>query len=165
MKRMLARLAVATAILCGGGSQVQAEEATPVTQRPVLSMEQAQKMLLAASAEAQRSGHAVCITIVDRSGQTLAVLRHHDAGVHTIEASYKKAFTAASQKRRTLDIAQGVREGRIPEDIRYLDARLSLMEGGIPIIIAGQVAGGIGVGGAHSAEDTRIAEAGLKALP
>ena len=58
-----------------------------------------------------------------------------------------------------------MREGRIPEDIRYLDARLSLMEGGIPIIIAGQVAGGIGVGGAHSAEDTRIAEAGLKALP
>ena len=165
MKRMLARLAVATAVLVGSGTQIQAEEAAPLTQRPVLSMEQAQKMLLAASAEAQRSGHAVRITIVDRSGQTLAVLRHHDAGVHTLEASYKKAFTAASQKRRTLDIAQGVREGRIPEDIRYLDARLSLMEGGIPIIIAGQVAGGIGVGGAHSAEDTRIAEAGLKALP
>ena len=128
-------------------------------------MEQAQKMLQAAASEARRSGHAVCITIVDRSGQTLAVLRHHDAGVHTLEASYKKAFTAASQKRRPLDIAQGVREGRIPEDIRFLDARLSLMEGGIPIILAGQVAGGIGVGGAHSAEDTRIAEAGLKALP
>ena len=165
MKRMLARLAVATAVLAGSGAHIQAEEAAPVTQRPVLSMERAQKMLLAASAEAQRSGHAVCITIVDRSGQTLAVLRHHDAGVHTLEASYKKAFTAASQKRRTLDIANGVREGRIPEDIRYLDARLSLMEGGIPIIIAGQVAGGIGVGGAHAAEDTRIAEAGLKALP
>lgn len=164
MKRMLARMAVAAAVL-GGGTQVQAEGTTPETQRPVLSMEQAQKMLQAAASEARRSGHAVCITIVDRSGQTLAVLRHHDAGVHTLEASYKKAFTAASQKRRTLDIAQGVREGRIPEDIRYLDARLSLMEGGIPIILAGQVAGGIGVGGAHAAEDTRIAEAGLKALP
>lgn len=165
MKRMTARLVAALVILCGGGSQVQAEETTPVTQRPVLSLEQTQKILLAASAEAQRSGHAVCITIVDRSGQTLAVLRHHDAGVHTIEASYKKAFTAASQKRRTHDIAEGVREGRIPEDIRYLDDRLSLMEGGIPIIIAGQVADGIGVGGAHDAEDTRIAEAGLTVLP
>ncbi|WP_300785940.1 heme-binding protein [uncultured Desulfovibrio sp.] len=165
MKRMLARMAVAAAVLLGGGTQAQAEETTPETQRPVLSTEQAQKMLQAAASEARRSGHAVCITIVDRSGQTLAVLRHHDAGVHTLEASYKKAFTAASQKRRTLDIAQGVREGRIPEDIRFLDARLSLMEGGIPIILAGQVAGGIGVGGAHSAEDTRIAEAGLKTLP
>lgn len=142
MKRMLARMAVAAAVLLGGGTQAQAEETTPETQRPCRR-----------------------ITIVDRSGQTLAVLRHHDAGVHTPEASYKKAFTAASQKRRTLDIAHGVREGRIPEDIRFLDARPSLMEGGIPIILAGQVAGGIGVGGAHSAEDTRIAEAGLKALP
>ena len=41
MRRMLARLAVATAILCGGGSQVQAEDTTLVTQRPVLSMERA----------------------------------------------------------------------------------------------------------------------------
>ena len=36
MKRMLARMAVAAVVLLGGGTQAQAEETTPETQRPVL---------------------------------------------------------------------------------------------------------------------------------
>lgn len=45
----------------------------------------------------------------------------------------------------------------IPEDIRYLDNNFSAMEGGVPIIINGTIVGGIGVGGAHGSEDSRIA--------
>ena len=87
MKKKVAALGMAAAMLTGIAESVPAEE---VTLRPILTMEQAQTMLRAASEEAKRGGHAVCISIVDRSGQTLAVLRHHDAGVHTLEASYKK---------------------------------------------------------------------------
>ena len=161
MKKKVAALGMAAAMLTGIAESVPAEE---VTLHPILTMEQAQTMLPAASEEAKRGGHAVCISIVDRSGQTLAVLRHHDAGVHTLEASYKKAYTAASQKRKTVDIARGVREGSIPEDIRYLDRRFSLMEGGMPIMLGGHVVGGIGVGGAHGSEDSRIAAAALASL-
>ena len=103
-------------------------------------------------------------TVVDASGQTLAVLRDHRAGVHTIRASYKKAYTANSQKRETAVIAQGIKDGTIPADIRYLDENMLMMDGGIPIVIDGSVVGGIGVGGAHGSEDVRIARAGLKVL-
>ncbi len=68
----------------------------------------------AASLEAEKGQLAVCMAVVDRSGQTLAVSRDHRAGVHTIRASYKKAYTANSQKRETAVIAEGIKDGTIP---------------------------------------------------
>jgi len=131
---------------------------------PVLTGEMAAKMVQAAFDQANKDGLFVTITIVDKSGQTLAVLRHHNAGVHTIRASYKKAYTACSQKRETAEIAKGIKEGSIPEDVRYLDENILMMDGGIPIFINGKVVGGIGVGGAHGSEDIRIAKVGLSVL-
>ena len=131
---------------------------------PVLTGEMAQKMVNAAAFAATQDQLAVSVTVVDASGQTLAMLRDHRAGVHTIRASYKKAYTANSQKRETAVIAKGIADGSIPEDIRYLDENMLMMAGGIPVYIEGVVVGGIGVGGAHGSEDVRIAKAGLKAL-
>ena len=128
---------------------------------PLLTGDMAQHIVAAAFTEAKQHQLAVCITVVDRSGQTLAVLR---AGVHTIRASYKKAYTANSQKRETAVIAQGIQDGTIPPDIRYLDENMLMMDGGVPIYMKGVVVGGIGVGGAHGSEDVRIAKAGLKIL-
>lgn len=131
---------------------------------PVLTAKMAQKIINAAFLVAQQDQLPVTITIVDRSGQTLAVLRDHHAGVHTIRASYKKAYTSNSQKRSTAVIAQGITDGLIPADVRYLDENMLMMDGGLPIYIDGVVVGGIGVGGAHGSEDVRIAEAGLAVL-
>ncbi len=122
---------------------------------PVLTGAMAAKMVEVAFAEANKDGLYVTITIVDKSGQTLAVIRHQNAGVHTLSASYKKAYTACSQKRETAEIARGIKDGSIPEDVRFLDENILMMDGGIP---------GIGVGGAHGSEDVRIARAGLKVL-
>ena len=130
----------------------------------ILTGQMAQAIVNAAFATAQLEQLAVSITVVDRSGQTLAVLRDHRAGVHTIRASYKKAYTANSQKRETAIIAQGIADGSIPADVRYLDENMLMIDGGLPIYSEGVVIGGIGVGGAHGSEDVRIAKAGLKAL-
>lgn len=67
-------------------------------------------------------------------------------------------------KRTTLEIFTGIKEGKIPEDIRYLDENFSVMEGGIPIKINETIVGGIGVGGAHGNEDTKIAMKALETL-
>lgn len=135
-----------------------------IIQEPVLSGDMAAKMVGAAFLEAKKDGLYITVTVVDKSGQTLAVLRHQNAGVHTLSASYKKAFTACSQKRETSIIAQGIKDGTIPEDIRFLDKNILVMDGGLPIFIHGIVVGGIGVGGAHGSEDVRVAKAGLNAL-
>ena len=131
---------------------------------PLLTSDLVLKIVNAAKIEAEKDNLAVTITVVDRSGQTLAVLRDHNAGVHTLRASYKKAYTANSQKRETAEIAKGIKDGTIPEDVRYLDENILMMDGGVPILINNIVVGGIGVGGAHGSEDVRIAKAGLKIL-
>lgn len=131
---------------------------------PLLTSDIALKIVNAAKEEAEKDNLAVTITVVDRSGQTLAVLRDHNAGVHTLRASYKKAYTANSQKRETAEIAKGIKDGSIPEDVRYLDENILMLDGGVPILINNIVVGGIGVGGAHGSEDVRIAKAGLKIL-
>ncbi|WP_294703683.1 heme-binding protein [uncultured Fusobacterium sp.] len=130
----------------------------------ILTGEQVLSMLTAAFNDAKSKNFDVTITIVDKSGQKLGVIRSEDAGVHTLSASYKKAYTAASQKRTTLEISKGIKEGKIPEDIRYLDENFSVMEGGIPIKINETVVGGIGVGGAHGGEDSKIAMKALEVL-
>lgn len=137
---------------------------TGVKTQEVLTGDQVLAMLTSAFNEAKAKNFNVTITIVDKSGQRLGVIRTEDAGVHTVSASYKKAYTAASQKRPTLEIANGVKEGTIPGDIRYLDDNFSIMEGGLPIRINNTVVGGIGVGGAHSSDDTKIAMKALETL-
>ena len=132
--------------------------------QPVLTGEMAAKMVQAAYAQAEKDGFFITVTVVDKSGQTLAVQRHHDAGVHTIRASYKKAYTACSQKRETAEIAKGIAAGTVPEDVRYLDENMLMMDGGVPIVINGKVVGGIGVGGAHGNADSKLAKAGLKTV-
>ncbi|MES1964802.1 heme-binding protein [Psychrobacter sp. AH5] len=131
---------------------------------PILTGAMAHSIINAAVIEANKNQFKVSITIVDRSGQTLAMLRDHQAGVHTIRSSYKKAYTANSQKRETAVIAQGVKDGSIGADVRYLDENMLILAGGVQIYIDGVVVGGIGVGGAHGSEDVQIAKAGLKAL-
>lgn len=177
MKKLLiaAALAASTFSLAVSAESVQVNQperaGTPIEHAvtgdittPLLTGEMAQAIVNLASLEAQKDQLAVSITVVDRSGQTLAVLRDHRAGVHTIRASYKKAYTANSQKRETAVIAQGVKDGTIPPDIRYLDENILILDGGVPIYIGDVVVGGIGVGGAHGSEDVRVAKAGLKAL-
>ncbi len=174
MKKLLVCAAFATSMLSitACASTMQSNPMKPnvansgayVTTMPVLTGEMAQNIVNAAALEAQKNQIMVSITIVDRSGQTLAVLRDHRAGVHTIRASYKKAYTANSQKRETADVAKGIKEGMIPGDLRYLDENILILDGGLPIYIDGVVVGGIGVGGGSSSQDVQIAKAGLKAL-
>lgn len=137
---------------------------TKTVYEPVLTGDMAMKIAQKAFDEANKSGHFISVTVVDQSGQTLAVLRHHNAGVHTLRASYKKAFTATSQKRETAEIAQGIKKGTIPEDVRYLDENILMLDGGVPIWLGGKVVGGIGVGGAHGSEDVRIAKMAIRLL-
>lgn len=72
-----------------------------VYMEPVLTGDTALRIAQEAFEEANRSGHCITVTVVDKPGQTLSVIRHHNAGAHTIQASYKKAYTACSQKRET----------------------------------------------------------------
>ncbi|AZI44967.1 hypothetical protein EHF33_18870 (plasmid) [Deinococcus psychrotolerans] len=81
-----------------------------------------------------------------RSGVTLAVARSENAGPHTLGASSGKAFTSASARALTSDIAKNLPNNPALADIPgYL-----VLAGGAPIRVGGAVVGAVGVGGAPS---------------
>lgn len=155
--KYLATLIIATTFAMNAFSQNN-----NIHKEPVLTGNMAMRMAQAVYEQAEKENLFITVTVVDKSGQTMAVLRHHNAGVHTVNASYKKAYTACSQKRETGEIMKGIKEGKIPEDIKFLDDNFSVMEGGVPIFIDGYAVGGIGVGGAHGDQDTRLARHGIE---
>ena len=114
----------------------------------------------AAEAEAQKNQWAVTIAIVDDGCNLLAYLRMDGAKVLSRESATHKAMTAASSRAPT---------GQVPEG---LDARLALatggkvtnLKGGLPIVVDGQVIGGIGVGSGTGDQDLEVAQAAVAAL-
>ncbi|MFC4425027.1 GlcG/HbpS family heme-binding protein [Deinococcus navajonensis] len=119
---------------------------TPTVQVATLSLDAASKLALQTVANCAEAGYNVSATVVDRSGVTLAVARSENAGPHTIGASYGKAFTSASGRNLTSEMAKGLASNPGLASIPgYL-----LLAGGVPVRVNNAVVGAIGVGGAPS---------------
>jgi len=103
---------------------------------------------LAAVAACGKKGYKVSAAVVDRSGVIQSQMRGDGAGVHTIDSSRRKAYTAASMGRPTQKFAELV--GKHPDlhALGGMNNSILLLGGGFPIRIDGQIVGGLGVGGA-----------------
>ena len=86
--------------------------------------------------------------VVDRAGVVRALLREDGAGPHTVASSRKKAYTAASLKRPTAELAELIAKMPAVQGLRDMNDHILILGGGLPIIMAGEIVGGIGVGGA-----------------
>ena len=125
-----------------------------------ITHEASRKMLEAGVAKAAELGAPVSLAVVDAGGSLIAFLRMDGARFFSARATIKKAVTAASQRRAT---GYFPRENEVSMQIR-MDGDFTNVPGGLPIVIAGQVVGGVGAGGAEIEQDVRIAEAALAAL-
>jgi len=91
--------------------------------------------------------------------------RADGAGPHTVDSSRKKAYTAASLRRATSDLADMIAKQPALQALREMNESILMVGGGLPIEIAGEVVGAIGVGGAPGTHlDDACAEAGLDAI-
>lgn len=129
--------------------------------KPWLTLEDAQRIAVAAEAEARSHQWAVVIAICDDGGHL--VLLHRLDGVAPISSAIApaKARAAALGKRETKLYEEMINQGRAA----FLSAPLDgMLEGGVPIIVDGYVVGAIGVSGVKSNEDAQIAKAGVAAL-
>lgn len=115
----------------------------------------------AAVAHCQGQNWRVSAAVVDRAGVLKALIRHDGAGPHTVDASRRKAFTAASMRNGTSAIAEAVRNNPPAAQLVAIDGFL-VLGGGLPIRIGDEVVGAIGVGGAPGGHlDDQCAEAGI----
>jgi uncharacterized protein GlcG (DUF336 family) len=131
----------------------------------VLPLTMATKAVQAAMDACKKDGYRVSVSVVDRAGVLRAMGRADGAGSHTVESSRKKAYTAASVRRPTTELAELVAKMPTLEALRDMNAEILILGGGLPIEIGGEVVGGIGVGGAPGAHlDDACAQGGLDAI-
>jgi glc operon protein GlcG len=128
--------------------------------KPCLTSADAQKMMAACKAEAEKNKWKVSIAIVDDAGVLLHLERMEGAGPTTPEVAHGKARTAALTKQPTKLWEERVKER--PAFLNY-PAGLSIW-GGVPIIYQNECVGAIGVSGVQSQDDEKIASAGVAAL-
>jgi glc operon protein GlcG len=118
------------------------------------------KMIAAGIAKANEIGVKVSFAIVDASGSLIAFLMMDGARFFSGRATIKKAITSASQRLATGYVAE---ERVVSMQIR-MDGDFTNMPGGFPVVVGGQVIGGVGAGGAKEDEDVVVAKAMLAAL-
>ena len=133
-----------------------------------LTTDGAKLMLKAAIAKAEAIGIPVTVAIVDGGGHMLVLERMDGGRFHTVHSSTTKAVTAASNMRPTTT------KGAQGQDLDTLHAiglslaagtdRWTAMEGGFPIMIEGECAGGIGVSGGDWQQDQAVATAAVDAV-
>jgi len=118
-------------------------------------------MVAGAEAEAQRLHVEVTICIVDDSGNLLFLQKADAASINTIVWAQKKARHAAFYRSPTKDAADTLKKGNL-DVLAFPDYFPN--QGGLPILVDGQILGGIAASGAKSEIDEAVAQAGLDAL-
>jgi glc operon protein GlcG len=125
-----------------------------------LGLDRALAMVAAAREEAAKYGWPMCIAVVDPGGHLVALGRMDGAQTGGARIAEAKAATATGFKRPTMLFEEGLKSS-----VRYLGLSGALpLGGGIPIVVDGEIVGGIGVSGGTPQEDHQVAQVGIDAL-
>jgi uncharacterized protein GlcG (DUF336 family) len=158
MRNNLLIVASCTALLA---APAMAADAPVIVKIPRLTVEASEKLARATMEACRKEGIQIGVTVVDRSGDAMVVLRDTLAPRVTLEASRQKAYTAVN-----FNAATSTMEDRFtrPFSVGKIDD-LVFSAGGIPIEAAGNIIGAVGVSGAATGEqDEACARAGIKAI-
>ena len=128
-----------------------------------VSLDIARRIAAAAEAQATANGWPMVIAVVD-SGANLVVLHKMDmAQIGSVAVAQAKAKSAVRFKRPTKVFEEALVAGGL--GLRLLATEgVCPLEGGLPLMQAGQLIGAIGVSGMQSTQDACVAAAGARAV-
>ena len=128
--------------------------------KPVLTLDDAKKMLAAGEAEAIKNHWNIVIAILDDSAILVALHRMDGARPGNPEIAIQKARTSALTQRSSKIWEDWVNGGKISSSTMPL----LTVRGGLPIIVDGECLGSIGVSGVASHQDEQVGMAAIKAV-
>ena len=155
VKRMLSLIALAVFAALSVNANAQ------LADKKVLTLEAAKKIAVAAEAEARKNNWNVVIAVVDDGGHLLYLQRIDGTQTGSIDVAIGKARTSAAFKRPTKVFDE---LAKTRPSITSISPSAVLLEGGVPVMVGGQLVGAVGVSGVTSQQDAQIAEAGIAAL-
>jgi len=129
----------------------------------VLTLDQARALISAAEEEAAKRDLALSFAVVDAGGHIVAIGRMDDADWITPEVALGKAWTAAAFR------APSDEQGKKAKDLVAFAGSISAATrgrytpqiGGLPLVVDGSPAGGMGASGATGAEDEEVVRAAI----
>lgn len=131
----------------------------------MITLEQARSVISAAEQEARNIGQPMNIAVLDAGRELKAFARQEDAWLGSIDIAINKAYTSASFKLQTGDLAGMAQSGQPLFGIHATNGgRLVIFGGGIPLQSDGNIIGAVGVSGGTVEQDQQVAEAGVAAL-
>ena len=168
MSLSLARIAVLAlagvfAMTAHAQNPPAAPPAPPLPYGAPIGVDVAKKAAAAALAEAKKNGWFMAIAVVDISGTLVYFEKMDNTQTGSVNVSIEKAKTSAMFKRPTKAFQDGLAAGGAGLRILGLHGATPV-EGGVPIIVNGQIIGAIGVSGAASDQDAVCATAGANAV-
>ena len=130
--------------------------------QPSLGLTQARQVADEAVSDAGRLHVRISVAVADEAGALLAFARMDGATRLSARTAFDKTQTVILTGKATLEFGRNLREdlGEEPELFHGMIARRDLVPfgGGVPLLIAGRLAGAVAVSGATSIQDHEIAQ-------
>ena len=92
------------------------------------------------------NGHRVSVTVVGRDGEVLVQIRGDGTGPHTMENSFKKAYTSRTFRVPSGEIGKRFKDN--PQLGAVFLSNVTPATGALPIVVDGEVIGAAGASGA-----------------
>ena len=126
-------------------------------------------MVLAALQKAAAIGVPETVCVCDEGGYPMALERMDGARITGPQIAWNKAFTAAGHRRSTHLFNQPPNGPALPGNEAFgiqwsFDGKFAIFVGGFPIVVDGEVVGGVGLSGGNGEQDTQCGLAALQAL-
>jgi len=134
-----------------------------------LERDEAAHMAAAAIRKAEEIKVLETVCIADDGGYPIVLERMDRARITGPQIAWNKAFTAAGHKRSTHLFNQAPNGPALPGNEAFgiqlsFEGRFAVFVGGFPIVVDGEVIGGVGLSGGNGEQDTACGLAALQAL-
>ncbi|MDO5101036.1 MAG: cob(I)yrinic acid a,c-diamide adenosyltransferase [Eubacteriales bacterium] len=130
-----------------------------------INLEQSKRLIERLEAHCKEIGLDAVLCVCGPEGTVKAVHCMDDAFLVSFDVALKKAYTAVAVKMSTLELNQIAQPGGTFYGVDKMDnGKITLIGGGIPLMIEGRLIGGLGVSGGTGEQDHAVAEYGLRIL-
>jgi uncharacterized protein GlcG (DUF336 family) len=129
-----------------------------------LSLDLALALLARVREEAEARDLSLAAAVVDSAGHVLASQRMDGAALGAMRLAVGKAFTAASWATPTGEFGSSTQPGGDDWGWNTTDERIVVYAGGLPLLVDGELVGGVGASGGTAGEDEECVAAAASAL-
>ena len=124
-----------------------------------ITLELAQTIANAAIAQCRSMGFKISVTVVDREGLPIVMMRDDGAGLNTPEGSDRKAYTARAFSQPSAAFVKRLQDRPETVGSRHY-TRVLALGGGLPIKVGDKIVGPVGVSGTPGKDDN-CSQAGI----